>query len=115
MGGSSHTIRDLNDRFRFGDTSVPGQVLVTIGVQSLVDQRESVDLASILETVAKYDGFDADNDPYHEHDFGCVEIQGERLFWKIENYAPDLQHGSDDPADTSKTVRVLTIMLASEY
>jgi hypothetical protein len=30
-------------------------------------------------------------------------------------YAPDLQHGSDDSADTSKTVRVLTIMLASEY
>ena len=33
----------------------------------------------------------------------------------IDCYAPDMQHGSEDAADASKTVRVLTSRLASEY
>ena len=64
---------------------------------------------------ADFDTFDADNDPHHEHDFGAFDFLGERLFWKIDYCAPDLLHGSEDPADTGQTVRILTIMLASEY
>lgn len=40
---------------------------------------------------------------------------GEKIFWKIDYYAPDLVHRSEDPFDTKQTVRVLTIMLAAEY
>ena len=112
MGSSSHKIRDINDRFRAGDTSEPGQVLVTTGVQSLVDGSKSVDLASVLEAVARYDCFDVDNDPYHEHDFGCFDIQGERLFWKIDLYE---EPNVNRPNEASTVTRVLTIMLASEY
>jgi Protein of unknown function (DUF3768) len=57
--------------------------------------------------------------PYGEHDFGAFTFDHEgeslRIFWKIDYYAPDLLHGSEDPADPAQTIRVLTIMLAEEY
>jgi len=70
---------------------------------------------AIRQKVQNFDSFTPDNDPYKEHDFGAIEHEGARIFWKIDYYAPDLQHGSEDPADPKQTVRVLTIMLASEY
>jgi hypothetical protein len=70
---------------------------------------------TILDAVAKFDTFDESNDPYGEHDFGALEIEGERLFWKIDYYDRNLSAHSPDPADPSVTTRVLTIMLADEY
>ena len=70
---------------------------------------------AINSEVQSFDAFTMDNDPYGERDFGAVDYEGERIFWKIDYYAPDMMHGSEDPSDPSKTVRVLTIMLASEY
>ena len=108
-------IRDLNDRFRKGDSSIPGQVLMTVGVQSLIDIDPQMRLGEVIVAVRSFNDFSEDNDPYGEHDFGAIDILGEKLFWKIDCYAPDMLHGSEDPTDTTKTVRVLTIMLASEY
>ena len=110
----TEAIRDLNDRFRKGDTSIPGRTMMTIGVQELLNDDASK-IATLIRTIRDFDGFDANNDPLHEHDFSAFEFDGQKLFWKIDYYAPDLRHGSDDPADTTKTVRVLTIMLAEEY
>jgi hypothetical protein len=31
-----------------------------------------------------------DNDPHGEHDFGAFEHEGQRIFWKIDYYAPDM-------------------------
>ncbi len=62
-----------------------------------------------------FDSFTEDNDPHGKHDFGAFEHEGKRVFWKIDYYAPDMEHGSENPADPKQTVRVLTIMLASEY
>jgi Protein of unknown function (DUF3768) len=55
------------------------------------------------------------NDPHGEHDFGHFEIAGQKFFWKIDYYDAAMEFGSEDPADPTKTTRVLTIMLASEY
>jgi len=111
----TEAIRDLNDRFRKGDNSIPGQVLMTAGVQSLIDIDPKMRLAQVIGAVRSFNEFSKDNDPHHEHDFGALEILGKKLFWKIDYYAPDMLHGSEDPSDITKTVRVLTIMLASEY
>ena len=52
---------------------------------------------------------------YGEHDFGALEVDGERLFWSIDYFDRSLAAGSPDQADPSVTTRVLTIMLAEEY
>lgn len=73
------------------------------------------DQSAIREKVETFDAFTPDNDPYGECDFGAFEHNGERIFWKIDYYDTALSKGSEDPTDPQQTVRVLTIMLASEY
>ncbi len=48
-------------------------------------------------------------------DFGALQIDGERILFKIDYYDRSLTGHSPDPADPSYTTRVLTIMLAEEY
>jgi hypothetical protein len=99
----------LNDHLR---ESLAGGVLVmTAGVIALGHARQ----LNILQAVAAFNAFDESNDPYGEHDFGALEIEGERLFWKIDYYNRDLSAHSPNPADPSVTTRVLTLMLAEEY
>ncbi len=106
---TSATIRRLNDLLR--TRYVGGRLLITPGIAALPDHQQ----AAILRAVREFGAFDDGNDPHQEHDFGAVEIDGAKAFWKIDYYAQDMQHGSENPADPAQTVRVLTIMLASEY
>lgn len=106
-------IRDLNDAFRkrLPRAGKIGRLNVTAGVAALDAQR----LAQLLLSVRSFDAFSGDNDPHGEHDFGSIEQDGTRFFWKIDSYDQWMQFGSPDPTDPSVTTRVLTIMLASEY
>lgn len=116
----AEAVRSLNDRFRSnvpGVTGVPGRVMLTQGIRILTDDEAEPGklLPQLFKAVRDFEAFDENNDPYQEHEFGAFDFEGEKVFWKIDYYAPDLHHGSQDPADTEKTVRVLTVMLASEY
>ena len=102
-------IRELNDRFR--KTWFGGQVLVTRGIATLPSELR----ADVIEQVRTFSAFTPDNDPHGEHDFGTVTVGTYKVFWKIDYYAEDMMHGSDDPANPAITKRVLTIMLANEY
>ena|ERR1039458_445062 len=102
-------IRALNDSFRVSFAG--GKIVMTHGVNSLPEHLKT----AALEYVRGFAKFDADNDPHHEHDFGSVEVKGEKLFWKIDYYDKTMEYGSEDPSDPAQTTRVLTIMLASEY
>jgi hypothetical protein len=51
--------------------------------------------AAVIAKVMNFDAFTEDNDPHGEHDFGAFEHEGQRVFWKIDYYAPDMLHGSE--------------------
>jgi hypothetical protein len=102
-------IRDLNDAFR--RSFVGGKVVMTAGIAAMTEELR----ATVFERVRAFDAFTDDNDPHREHDFGSFEVDGRKLFWKIDYFDAAMEFGSEDPADPSKTTRVLTIMLASEY
>jgi hypothetical protein len=105
----SDRIRVLNDNFR--STLIGGRVVVTPAVQELSPEAN----AALLIAVRSFSNFTKDNDPHGEHDFGTIELEGQTWFFKIDYYAPDLDGGSEDPADPETTLRVMTIMRADEY
>lgn len=104
------SLAQLNDLLR--TTFLTGRVMLTEGIAALpapVQER-------VLTGVRTFNAFTPDNDPYGEHDFGAIDVDGAgRVFWKIDYYDPSLTMGSEDPADPAKTVRVLTVMFAEEY
>ncbi|MDH3726592.1 MAG: DUF3768 domain-containing protein [Myxococcales bacterium] len=101
----------LNDKARKGLLPGSTKLLLTRMVTALPEDA----LAHLRGAVAQYDAFTEDNDPYGERDFGSIELEGERYFWKIDYYDRSLHFRAEDPSDTTETVRVLTLMHASEY
>ena len=99
----------LNDTFR--RTFSGGNVTMTAGVYALPDMVK----AAALQKAATFDEFTEDNDSNSEHDFGRFELCCRKFFWKIDYYDRTLTSGGGNPADPKQTVRVLTIMRASEY
>ena len=118
MNTAPHLTKQLasqNDAFRrgvLGDPNLEGQRVHTRGIEAL--GLEAV--LDIWRKVREFSEFTPDNDPHGEHDFGSIDhaLAG-RVFWKIDYYDLDYAMGSEDPADPSKTRRVLTVMLAEEY
>ena len=109
-------VAQINDAFRKGILSTPevndprGGVSVTQGVHALSPDVEM----SILAKVRNYTTFDPEDDPYGEHDFGVIEMQGvPRIYWKIDYYEDaSMQYGAEDKATA---YRSLLILLADEY
>jgi Protein of unknown function (DUF3768) len=108
---SAEKIRALNDAFRTAMDHRLGRVMLTGGVDALPSDVK----AMAIRRVATFSEFTPDNDPHGEHDFGSFTLAGRKFFWKIDAYDKAMEFGSEDPADASKTTRVLTIMLAEEY
>jgi hypothetical protein len=50
-----------------------------------------------------------------EYDFGAIDEDGVRFFWKIDTYDRDVSAHSPDPIDPEVTTRILTVMLTEEY
>ena len=85
--------------------------MITQGIQALLPDT----LAKVMPAIRQFDDFSENNDPYEEHDCAAIEVDGERIFWKIDYYDKTMQGGSPDPTDPKVTERVMTIMLAEEY
>ena len=109
METKTDRICELNDQLRqnFAD----GIAVMTPGIAALGPEA----VERIVKTIAVFDDFCHANDPHEEHDFGCFEADGHRIFFKIDYFDESLTYHSPDPADPSVTKRVITIMLAEEY
>lgn len=103
-------IATLNDNFR--KSFIGGQVLLTAGIAAM----SSEDKSNIVSLVQNFDNFTPDNDPYGEHDFFSIDYKCNKIFTKIDYYDRFNTHfASENPADISKTLRILIILLAEEY
>lgn len=102
-------IRTLNDSFR--QTFIGGRVMKTDGVAALDDKVQ----LKLIADVKAFSKFEKGDDPYAEHDFGSIKLEGATFFWKIDCYDLAMSQGSVDPANDEATLRVLTIMCADEY
>lgn len=119
---TTNKIAELNDRFRkaTGSSDPAG---ISLGKKVMTSGIRNLGLLATLEIadrVAAAGSFTGDNDPHGEHDFGSFDYDGNRIFWKIDYYdrssfGTGRDMGSEDPSDPARTLRVLTIMLASEY
>lgn len=109
-GPDSQRIRELNDRFRTQGLG-RGSIMVTSGLQ----EKGSAFVVAAIQAVREFDQFSNDNDPWGEHDFGAVDLEGDKVFFKIDYYDLSLRNGSENPANEGCTLRILTIMLASEF
>jgi len=114
---TAQTIAALNDLLRRNFAAAPHKVTVSFKVVltpgvGVLDQKA---IAALSDKIEQFDAFTPDNDPHGEHDFGAVEHDGVRYFWKIDYYDASMDMGSPNAADPAVTCRVLTIMRAEEY
>ncbi|MEQ8964880.1 MAG: DUF3768 domain-containing protein [Azospirillaceae bacterium] len=109
-GIARQVVRELNDSFRIHGEG-PGSLLITAG---LAAEGEAF-VTEVIQAVRSFDEFTKENDPWGEHDFGAIEVQGRKVFWKIDYYDRALETGSPNPGNPRLTHRVLTVMFASEY
>lgn len=110
MESKTERIAQLNDAFR-KTLERQSHVYITPGIQALSGE----DQLQIFSLVKTFNDFSEGNDPYGEHNFGAIDYEGDRIFWKINYYDRDMKYGSEDPSDPDQTLRVMTIMLAHEW
>ncbi len=101
------TIAALNDALRtfpWAGNNTLGRTMLTRGV----DAEGPEFVLRVLNAVAGFTAFPADNDPYGEHDFGSVEVDGHTIFWKIDYFqkGSDLSAGAEIPENAEMSIGV---------
>ena len=95
----------LNDQLR--TTFKGGRVQMTPAVYDLHPNLRG----RALCVLARYNKFDADS----EHDSGVFIFAGYTFEWRIEYRCKDGTGVSSDPADDTKTLRILTLYTAADF
>jgi hypothetical protein len=90
------TVAGLLNRRR---KQVGGRFVLTVGILS----KPGETVQAILQAIAEFNDFTADNDPWGEHDCGSVSVHDVDVLWKIDYYDLSLlahsssgHHPSDD-------------------
>jgi hypothetical protein len=105
----SKAIAGMNDLFRKTMIRTPRHKIVLTEGVATSPIREKV-----IDAVRSFDTFTSDNDPYEEHEFGMVVVDGEKFFFKIDYYDVEFEYGAD-PHEDKDLALALTIMRADEY
>jgi hypothetical protein len=92
---------------------IAGRMHVT---RSLAEAEDGF-MAEAIKATGEFNVFEPENDPDGSHDFGAVDIRGQKVFWKIDLYeaGSDFRYGAEAPDNPATTMRVLTIMMASDW
>jgi Protein of unknown function (DUF3768) len=112
------TCAKLNDDCRWGrGDSRSFRHMMTIGVAALLDDGADVPArlqrrAELRSAIRLYTFKPGES---RERDFGGFSFIGANLLFKIDAYDREYEYASPDPQDPNVTVRVMTVMLASEY
>lgn len=95
------------------DQPIQGRMHVT---RSMVEAGDGF-IAEAVKATGDFDTFEPENDPEGWHDFGAVTIRGETVFWKVDLYEADsdFRYRAEAPDNPATTMRVLTIMMASDW
>ncbi|KTF67882.1 MULTISPECIES: DUF3768 domain-containing protein [unclassified Sphingomonas] len=108
-------IAALSDRCRHG-LDRNARHMITQNLRATLDQNGPVHgllaTSRLVKAIREYQ-FTADDGP--ERDFGAFDFDGHRVCFKVDCYEPSMEWGAEDPSDASATVRVMTIMLTSDY
>ncbi len=118
-------IAQLNDAARLQRLKRSRTVFTRSLLDTLVDDcipaheqalRRTLVQSALLRKIATCE-FTPDNDPHGEHDFGSLDYDGHKIFWKIDAYENDgsFQWGASKPWDETSSFRIVTVMLASDY
>jgi hypothetical protein len=93
--------------------AIPGRMHVT---RSLMEAEDGF-MDEAVKAIGEFEVFEPENDPDGCHDFGAVDIRGQKVFWKIDLYEADsdFRYGAETPDNPATTMRVLTIMMASDW
>ncbi|MBC7753685.1 MAG: DUF3768 domain-containing protein [Moraxellaceae bacterium] len=83
----------------------PHQALLTDEIEALPEDK----IRLVLFMVREFYDFTESNDPHSEHDFGEIDFEGQKIFWKFDYYNEDMEHFEENGR------RVLLVMYAHEY
>ena len=113
-------VADHNDQFRRrkclgAKTTVQLQGLIVMTHALAAMDPLFVHQARI--TIGRLHVFEADNDPDGFHDFGSVEIDGQKVWFKVDMYetGSGKRYGAERPDNPVMTERVMTLMLPSDW
>ncbi len=106
-------IAETNDMYRQSIGFVRMRNFEIVATQGVVATFNSFD--AVLDAIREFDDFTPDNDPYGEHDFGKIVVDGHEMYWKIDYFDLDKQFHSPDKHSVDLTFRVMTVMLGEEY
>ncbi|MEM1363436.1 MAG: DUF3768 domain-containing protein [Pseudomonadota bacterium] len=105
-------IAEQNDAFR---RRQPGGGQGEVVATRAVNDEGPEFVAACLEAVASYDDFNEENDPFGTHEMGFMEVQGKKVWWKLDLYDRAYENGSPNPTSLADTRRVLTVLFPSDY